>query len=111
MQQLFEHLDRHSDRDYMLLARTPRGVGELPLRLPRAQTGEIAEAKLVLSIARTATGEPQLFLGAKSVALDGSPPRYATASTTACSSMSISRRRLVRSRRPSRPRTASSRSS
>jgi hypothetical protein len=52
----------------LLLVRTPSGVGALPFPLPKMAANVSDEPLLVLTIARSASGGPQLFLGATAVA-------------------------------------------
>jgi len=68
-EELFAKLDqvRQTGSDISLVVRTPKGIGALPLHLPRAMTGD--EPLLVLTIARTANGQPRLILGSRTLAL------------------------------------------
>lgn len=54
----------------MLLVRTPKGLGALPLPLPKAEAGSLDdEPRLVLAIAAGS----QLFVGSRQVSLDALP--------------------------------------
>ena len=74
VEQLFKTLDgliRSGHRDFSLVIRTPKGIGALPLQLPRAIAGDVdSDPMLLLSIARGDNGEPRLFLGARSIEMN-----------------------------------------